>query len=314
MTEHPDLSQRLTGQMTALITPYTASGTVDVPGFHRHVQFQIERRVEVLAAAGTIGDSPFLTMDERLTLVRALADGVGRQGVAIAGVPSDRPQEAVEATAAAGDAGADAVLVMAPPLLKLTPEEQWGFWRWFDEHTNLPFIVYSTPHAASGRVTRELAERLGGLRHIVAIKDAFPDVDGLRQLAATAAGLPVIAAAEKILPGAIEAGVAGFMTASSCFAPELMWHLWLAVREGDQATQDDAFGCVLSYRSIFQDSMDCGFPSFMPTTRAACAARNLPTGASRFPLTDVGPDVRVAIAERVDAMTAAPFDSLPPAF
>lgn len=311
MTEHPDLSRRVSGQMTALITPYTASGAVDLPGFRRHVRFQLERRVEVLAAAGTIGDSPFLAMDERLGLVRALAEEMPLDGVVIAGIPSDRPQEAVEAATAARDSGAHAVLVMLPPLLKLTPDEQWNFWRWFDDHTALPYIVYSTPHASSGPLGLELAGRLSRLRHVLAIKDAFPDLDRLRRLVVTAAGLPVVAASEKLLPGAIEAGVAGFMTASSCFAPELMWHLWLAARDGDEVRRDQAFARVVAFRSLFQEEMDRGFPSFMPATRAACEARGLPAGEPRFPLADGGPDLNRAIAERVREMISAPFDTMP---
>lgn len=312
MTEDLYQSRTLTGQMTALITPYTTSGAVDLPGFRDHVRFQLERGVRVLAAAGTIGDSPFLTMDERLGLVRALAEELPPDGVAVAGIPSDRPQDAVDAAVAAHEAGAHAVLVMLPPLLKLTPDEQWGFWQWLDDRTALPFIVYSTPNAASGPVGPDLAERLGALRHVLAIKDAFPDVARLRQLVATAAGLPVIAASEKVLPDAIEAGVAGFMTASSCFAPELMWHLWLTAREGAADEENDAFARVVAFRSLFQAEMDRGFPSFMAATRAACEARGLPAGAPRFPLTAVGPDLHRAIAGRVRTMTETPFDTLPP--
>lgn len=311
MTEHVELAQRLTGQMTALITPYTHSGDVDLAGFGQHVRFQLAREVGVLAAAGTIGDSPFLTMEERLGLVRTLAQEMGPDGVSVAGIPSDRPQEALDATAAVRAAGAQAVLVMVPPLLRLTPDEQWGFWRWFDEHTALPFIVYSTPHASSGPVGLNLAGRLASLRHVIAIKDAFADIDRLTRLVPAAGGLPVIGASEKVLPDAIAAGIAGFMTASSCFAPELMWHLWCAGVEGDAERRDEAFLRVVAFRSLFQTEMDQGFPSFMPATRAACEARGLPAGAPRFPLTGVVAERSRAIAERVQEMAAAPFDTIP---
>lgn len=313
MSDARSLSRALRGQMTALVTSYEPGGAVDVAGVRAHVRFQLERGVRVLAGAGTIGDSPYLSPGERSTVVRAVAEETGDDGVTVAGIPSDRPEEAVEATAAMARAGAKAVLVMVPALLRLTEAEQWAFWEWFDRRTALPFVVYSTPHASSGPLSEELAERLTSLRHVVAIKDAFPDVPRLRRLVSAAGDLPVVAAAEKVLPEAVDAGVAGFMTASSCFAPELMWHLWLACREGRSDVRVAAFARVTAFRSLFQTEMDAGFPAFMPATRAACEARGLPVGPARFPLGDVSPQMRVLIDERVAAMTRPPFAALPPA-
>ena len=103
----------LTGAITALVTPFK-NGVVSYDDLAKLVNFQIKSGIDGLVPVGTTGESPTLSHDEHMDVVRAvIATARGRVPV-IAGTGSNSTQEAIELTELAHDAGAQAMLVVAP--------------------------------------------------------------------------------------------------------------------------------------------------------------------------------------------------------
>src|SRR3569833_379754 len=103
----------LTGAITALVTPFK-NQAVDFDSLRKLTEFQIKSGIDGLVPVGTTGESPTLTHEEHLDVIRAVIETSRGRVPVIAGTGSNSTQEAIELTKLSHQAGADAMLVVAP--------------------------------------------------------------------------------------------------------------------------------------------------------------------------------------------------------
>ncbi|MSU24816.1 MAG: 4-hydroxy-tetrahydrodipicolinate synthase [Opitutus sp.] len=171
-----------TGTITALVTPFRR-GQVDYADLKKLVAAQIRGGIDGLVPVGTTGESPTLSHEEHLDVIRAvIADAAGRVPV-IAGTGSNSTAEAVELTRLSHEAGADAMLVVAPYYNKPSPE---GLFRHFcavADATDRPIILYSIPGRCGVEIGVPVVVRLRAkYEHVRWIKEAGGSVDRVDQL------------------------------------------------------------------------------------------------------------------------------------
>jgi 4-hydroxy-tetrahydrodipicolinate synthase len=172
----------LTGTITALATPFN-QGAVAYPDLAKLVAFQIRNGINGLVPVGTTGESPTLSHEEHMEVIRfVIAEARGRVPV-VAGTGSNSTQEAVDLTTLSHEAGADAMLVVAPYYNKPSQE---GLFRHFcavAEATDKPIILYSIPGRCGIEISVPVVERLRArYRHVAWIKEAGGSVDRVDQL------------------------------------------------------------------------------------------------------------------------------------
>ena len=172
----------LTGTITALATPFH-KGAVCYPDLAQLVAFQIRSGINGLVPVGTTGESPTLSHDEHMDVVRFVIDAARGRVPVIAGTGSNSTQEAVELTTLSHEAGADAMLVVAPYYNKPSQE---GLFRHFcavAEATDKPIILYSIPGRCGIEIGVPVVERLRArYPHVRWIKEAGGSVDRVDQL------------------------------------------------------------------------------------------------------------------------------------
>jgi 4-hydroxy-tetrahydrodipicolinate synthase len=172
----------LTGTITALATPFH-KGAVCYPDLAQLVAFQIRSGINGLVPVGTTGESPTLSHDEHMDVVRFVIDAARGRVPVIAGTGSNSTQEAVELTTLSHQAGADAMLVVAPYYNKPSQE---GLFRHFcavADATDKPVILYSIPGRCGIEISVLVVERLRArYRHVAWIKEAGGSVDRVDQL------------------------------------------------------------------------------------------------------------------------------------
>ena len=171
-----------TGTITALVTPFRR-GQVDYASLKKLVADQIKGGIDGLVPVGTTGESPTLSHEEHLDVIRAvIADAAGRVPV-IAGTGSNSTAEAIELTKLSHAAGADAMLVVAPYYNKPSPE---GLFRHFcavADATDRPIILYSIPGRCGIEIGVPVVARLRAkYSHVRWIKEAGGSVDRVDQL------------------------------------------------------------------------------------------------------------------------------------
>lgn len=172
----------LTGAITALVTPFRQD-QVAYEDLRKLVEHQIKGGVNGLVPVGTTGESPTLSTDEHLEVIRAvIANTRGRVPV-IAGTGSNSTREAVSLTKQAHEAGADAMLIVAPYYNKPSQEGLFNHFATLAEATDRPIILYSIPGRCGIEIGVPVVERLRAkYSHVRWIKESGGSVDRVDQL------------------------------------------------------------------------------------------------------------------------------------
>jgi 4-hydroxy-tetrahydrodipicolinate synthase len=307
VSQTAELTSRLHGVLTALITPYDEKGEVSLSAIERHVEYQIASGVCAIFPGSTMGEFPLLSTAERCTLLKQTVQACGGRVPVIATASYNRPSQVAQMAEYAREAGADGLLVMVPPFFALDEDEQYDFYRWLSERAPLPLVIYASENTASQRPSLDLLERLFSLGTVSAVKEAVTDPDrawGIMQRIGPHGIL--IAAAEKALPAVLPAGAKAVLTATSCFAPKVIRRVIDSA--GETAALELAFTPIHAFRRLFQDQMDTGLPRYLPWTKAACELTGLPAGVPRWPIRPLDAAARARLA---DVLTAHFRQELP---
>ena len=173
---------KLTGTITALVTPFR-KGKVAYGDIQRLVEHQIKGGIDGLSPTGTTGESPTLSHEEHLDVIRAVIAAARGRVPVIAGTGSNSTQEAVGLTQLAHAAGADAMLLVAPYYNKPSPEGLFRHFATLAEVTDRPIILYSVPGRCGIEIGVPVVERLRArYPHVRWIKEASGSVDRVEQL------------------------------------------------------------------------------------------------------------------------------------
>ena len=100
--------------LTAIVTPFGADGEVDWQAFRSLARHLVDNGSDGLVVAGTTGESPTLSDDEKLELFRVALDEVGADATVVAGTGTNDTRHSVELTRRAAEVGVDGVLVVTP--------------------------------------------------------------------------------------------------------------------------------------------------------------------------------------------------------
>src|SRR4051812_3828190 len=163
--------------LTAMVTPMTADGAVDLDGAARLATYLVDhQRNDGLVVSGTTGESPTTTDAEDERLLRTVIDAVGDRAVVIAGVGTNNTVHTLKLAAQAERAGADGLLVVTPYYNK-PPQD--GLVRHFTtvaDANDLPVMLYDIPGRTGTAIATDTLLRLAEHPRIVAVKDAKADL------------------------------------------------------------------------------------------------------------------------------------------
>lgn len=288
----------LTGTITALVTPFRR-GEIAFDDLAKLVAGQIKGGIDGIVPVGTTGESPTLSHEEHMDVVRAvIATARGRVPV-IAGTGSNSTSEAVELTRLAHAAGADAMLVVAPYYNKPSQE---GLFRHFcavAEATDRPVVLYSIPGRCGVEISVGVVERLvGRYRHVRWIKEAGGNVERVDQLKqALGSDLTVLSGDDALTLPFMAVGAEGVISVASN----------LLVREVSQLVRlalADEFGkagrlhrkLYPVFKALFLE------PNPVPIKAALARAGVIGSAEVRAPLSECSAENRAALFRALDAV------------
>lgn len=216
----------LRGVITAMVTPFHEDGGLDEGGARGLARHLIENGSNGLVLAGTTGESPTLSDDEKMTLLRSVRGELGDDATLILGTGSNNTLHTVELTKLAAEAGADAALAVTPYYNKPNDDGLRAHYRAVSD-VGIPIVLYNIPSRTALNVGPELLSELGRLPNIVAVKQANDDELGPIE------GLDVLAGNDNVFGRTIEFGGAGGILVSSHLVGPQMQAMWDAGQEGD---------------------------------------------------------------------------------
>ena len=165
----------LEGYITALITPMR-DGRVDEEAFRTFVEWQISEGVNGLLPCGTTGESPTLSHDEHMRVIKICIEVANGRVPVLAGTGSNSTEEAIALTRHAKEAGADAALLVMPYYNKPTQEGMYQHFKAVQDEVAIPQYIYNIPGRSVVNMTIETMARLAKLPNIVGVKDATADL------------------------------------------------------------------------------------------------------------------------------------------
>ena len=219
----------VSGVITAMLTPFDDDGALDVPGARRLARHLVENGSHGLVVAGTTGESPTLTDDEKLELLEAVQDEVGDGATIVVGTGSNDTRHTAELTRAAVERGPDAVLVVTPYYNKPNRAGLRAHFETVAEAAGAtPIVLYNIPSRCVINLDADfLAELARDLPNVQAVKQANNDE------LAPIDGLDVLAGNDNIFCRTLEIGGTGGILVSSHLAGPRMRELYDAAVSGD---------------------------------------------------------------------------------
>ena len=162
---------------TAMITPFDANGTVDVPEAARIAQFLVDRGNDGVIVSGTTGEAPALETDEKLALFTEIKKKLGKNGTVVAGTTGNNTHHSVELTKQATQTGVDGILAVVPYYSRPPQDGLLAHFGAIAEATHLPVIVYNIPSRTGINMQPETIHELAR-RHenIAGVKESSGDV------------------------------------------------------------------------------------------------------------------------------------------
>ena len=286
-----------TGCATALITPFRG-GRIDKSAYLRLLQEQIEGGVDALVVAGTTGESPTLTDDEKKWLFTITVEEVvtsGRQIPVIAGTGSNNTRRAVELSQLAEDCGCHGLLVVTPYYNKASEDGLIAHYEAITAATTLPVIPYHVPSRTGCKMSPAACKKLASLPRIVGLKDATGDLSFTARVASLCGdSLPLYSGNDDLTLPILSLGGAGVISVVSNLCPEAMTRLCRLWREGKTA---EARALQLSLIPLC-DALFCEVNPI--PVKAAMEMLGLCTAEVRLPLSPADEGVRRRVGEALE--------------
>ncbi|MEV4542554.1 4-hydroxy-tetrahydrodipicolinate synthase [Micromonospora echinaurantiaca] len=287
--DHPDTPARAVSRpfgrvLTAMVTPFTADGSLDLDGAARLANHLVdEQGNDALVVNGTTGESPTTTDAEKERLIRVVVETVGDRATVVAGVGTNDTRHTIELAAAAEKAGATGLLVVTPYYNK---PPQSGLLRHFTavaDATGLPVMLYDIPHRAGVPIATETMVRLAEHTRIVAVKDAKGDLTATSWVTSRTS-LAFYSGEDSLTLPALSVGAVGVVGTSTHFTGALTKRMIEAYDAGDTGTALELHRRLLPlYTGIFRTQG-------VILVKAGLAAQGLPAGPVRPPLVDATDD------------------------
>ena len=193
--------------LTAIVTPFRDDGAVDFESFQRLAAHLVDNGSDGIVVAGTTGESPTLTDDERLDLLRAAVEAVGDRATVVANTGTNDTAHSVHLTEQAAAAGADAFLVVTPYYNKPPQRAIVAHVEEIARVSERPIVVYNIPSRAVVNIEPATMSRLAEIDTVRAVKQAYDDLGEARHIVEL--GLDLYAGDDVLVQPFLEIGGVG---------------------------------------------------------------------------------------------------------
>ncbi len=163
--------------VTAMVTPFDAQSDIDFGATQKLVEHLIANGTDALVVAGTTGESPTLSTDEKIALFEFVVKTVNGRIPVIAGTGSNDTRASIALTRAAEEMGVDGVMLVTPYYNKPSQEGMFQHFHAIAASTRLPVMLYNIPGRSVVNLLPETTIRLSAIDNIVAIKEASGNLD-----------------------------------------------------------------------------------------------------------------------------------------
>jgi len=295
------MTVQLRGVLTALATPFTADGSLDVARLRAVVDRSIDGGVHGVVACGSTGEFTALTLDERRLVVETVVDQAAGRVPVIAQTGATSTAEAIRLSRHAQSAGADVIMPVAPYYEALSVEETLTYLRAVAGSVDIPVMLYNLPMATGVDLHPDtvgaLAREVENIRYI---KNTTIDMAQSAQLIHNHGDVvKTFVGWDSLLLAALAEGAAGVMAGTANVVPSELVAVYDAVSAGDLE------GARKTWAQIYPLIEAIMAQPFIAAVKAGMAAVGFPVGAPRPPVAALDPAAAARIAQLAKTTTEA---------
>ncbi|PIC68060.1 4-hydroxy-tetrahydrodipicolinate synthase [Sporosarcina sp. P16a] len=166
--------------MTAMVTPFDERGDIDYPATQNLINHLLANGTDALVVAGTTGESPTLTAQEKVELFKFTVQTVAGRAPVIAGTGTNSTRESIDLTIQAEEAGVDGIMLVVPYYNKPCQEGLYQHFKTIAQTTTLPVMLYNIPGRSAVNMLPETIIRLANnVSNITSVKEASGDLEAV---------------------------------------------------------------------------------------------------------------------------------------
>ena len=274
------------GVLVPVTTPFDGStGEVALASLAVNARTLLDNGVDGLLATGSTGEAPLLSVEESRRIVSALREVVPADRHLMVGTGGESTRATVAACQAAGEEGADSVLVRAPAYFApaIGAKALLDHFRAVADASPVPVFIYNMPRYTHVSITDTMLEALASHPGIVGAKDSSGDSANFAAYRRAVPHWTLLVGSGALLYAGLEMGGAGGIVAVENFAAELAVQVARAFVDGNRAEARRVQEQLEPLHRIVVGG-------FGPAgVKAAMACRGLIGGPVRAPLTDLDP-------------------------
>jgi 4-hydroxy-tetrahydrodipicolinate synthase len=211
---------QLQGSITALTTPFTESGMLDLGAWRAQIDMQIRSGTAAVVVAGSTGEAATLSDEEYTQLIELAAIRVAGRIPVLAGTGLSSTAKTIRQTKLAKDSGADVALVVTPPYVRPTQAGLHAHYLAVADAAGIPVVLYNVPGRTGCDLQPQTVARLCSHGNIIGLKEAVGDESRWEEL------YPLASPAFSLLSGddptfvrAIAGGAQGVISVASNVVP-----------------------------------------------------------------------------------------------
>jgi 4-hydroxy-tetrahydrodipicolinate synthase len=282
---------------TAMVTPFDHKGNIDFTKTTQLVNYLINNGTNSLVIAGTTGESPTLTSEEKIALFKHVVSVVDGRIPVIAGTGSNNTKASIDLTKKAEEAGVDAVMIVAPYYNRPSQEGLYLHFKTIADSTHLPVMVYNIPGRAAVNISVDTIVRLSEIGNIVAVKEASGDLDAMTAIIAnTSDDFQLYSGDDGITIPVLAIGGKGIVSVASHIIGPEMQSMIEAFESGKYKTAAKEHQRLLPImKSLFQA------PSPTPV-KTALQLKGLDVGSVRLPLVPLSEQERNSLVATLSSL------------
>ena len=268
--------------ITAMVTPFAKDGSIDWDGVATLATHLADHGHDAIAVNGTTGEAPTTKSSEKLEIIKVVKSTVGSRVKVLSGAGDNETSYTVEQAKRSADAGADALLIVAPYYNKPPQAGIEAHFKAVASATDLPIMMYDIPGRTGVEIESDTIVRLFELPNIVALKDAKGNLAATSDVIARC-GIPVYSGDDILNLPFLSIGAVGFVSVCGhTVGNELkaMLDAWFA---GDT---NRALEIHQKLIPVFKGTFKTQGAIL---TKAAMNLMGLPGGTTRLPLVDATP-------------------------
>lgn len=201
--------------ITAMVTPFDEQLKVDYKALENLIEHLLANGTDTLLVAGTTGESPTLSDEEKLQLFKACKEIAGSRAKIMAGTGDYSTSHSIELSKKAEEVGVDSLLLVSPYYNKPTQEGLYQHFKSIAEAVDIPVVLYNVPGRTAVTIEPETLARLAEIDNVVAVKDAGGNLDKTSQTRVLAPNLSIYSGDDSLTLPMMAVGAKGVISVAS---------------------------------------------------------------------------------------------------